>query len=86
LPLAKAVLTFVVIVVSLNAVAVPVYAFFAAPSVSVPARSIEVLAETGALALVFCAKAGIARPIPNIIAGTTLIILLLVFITIDLPS
>jgi hypothetical protein len=30
LPLAKAVFTFVVIVVSLNAVAVPVYAFFAA--------------------------------------------------------
>ena len=65
LPLANAVFTFVVIVVSLSAVAVPTYAFFAAPSVSSPARCIEVLAGTGGLVLGFCARAGIVSPIPR---------------------
>ena len=52
LPVANAVFTFVVIFVSVNAVAVPVYAFFTAHPVFSPARCIEVLAGTGALALV----------------------------------
>jgi hypothetical protein len=84
LPLAKAVFTFAVIVVSLNAVAVPAYAFFAAPSVSWPAWRIEVLAGTGGLVLVFCARAGIARPMQNAIAGAIASILFVLFITLSL--
>jgi hypothetical protein len=81
LPVAKAAFTFVVIFVSVKAVAVPVYAFFTAPSVFSPTRCIEVLAGAGALALVSWAKAGIASPILRAIAGTRVSIRYLPFIT-----